>query len=260
MIAIDFGFGSVETHLWQLLFAMLRIGAALLAAPIFGAINVPFQARIILTGGIAVLLVNWFPEVIPLAAFSLTTIMVIAGEILVGLSLGFMMQLAFAAPVIAAEIIGGGMGMGIAGSVDPNSGAHAPVFAQYFSVLLTLVFLTLGGHSVFFELVIKSYQAFPPGETWLGAAQFAAIAAFADTMFRLALLIALPATTILLATQFATGVLSRSAPSLNLFSLGLPLGVFAGIVALIVSAPITTEQMQQVSTVGLEHVRDFVTP
>ena len=43
--------------------------------------------------------------------------------------------------------------------------------------------------------------------------------------------------------QVLTGVLSRSAPALNLFALGLPAGVLAGIAALIISAPILTEQI-----------------
>ncbi len=258
MIGIDFGFGAIENQLWQLLFAMVRIGAALIAAPLFGAVNVPFQARIILAGSIAILISAWFPQIAPPVGFTLASSVSVAGEILIGLALGFILQLAFAAPVIAAEIIGGGMGMGIAGSVDPSSGAHAPVFAQYFAVLLTLTFVALGGHTLFIELVIRSYQTFPPGQTWLGAERLAAIPAFADTMFRLALLIALPTTLILLATQFAAGVLSRSAPSLNLFSLGLPLGVLAGIAALILSAPIAKLQMEQVSEMGLSQLRDLL--
>ncbi len=259
MIGIDFGFGPIETLLWQLLFAMVRIGAALAAAPLFGAINVPYQVRIILTGSIAVLVCGWFPMIIPPLSFSLASIVAVAGEALIGLTLGFILQLAFAAPVIAAEIIGAGMGMSIAGAVDPNSGSYSPVFAQYFTILLTLIFLALGGHLIFFELIIKSYHAFPPGATWLGPERFAAIADCAQMMFRLALLISLPATMILLATQFAAGILSRTAPSLNLFALGLPLGVLAGLVALIMSASVTKELMEQVSAAGLERIQSLLT-
>ena len=60
-------------------------------------------------------------------------------------------------------------------------------------------------------------------------------------MFATAVAIALPVTLVLLLAQMVTGVLSRSAPSLNLFALGLPLGVLAGIAALIVSAPVMTD-------------------
>ena len=60
-------------------------------------------------------------------------------------------------------------------------------------------------------------------------------------MFATAVAIALPVTLVLLLAQMVTGVLSRSAPSLNLFALGLPAGVLAGIAALIASAPVMTD-------------------
>jgi len=91
-------------------------------------------------------------------------------------------------------------------------------------------------------LVTESYNAFPPGQTWLGAERFGAIAGFASFMFETALRIALPVTLILLLVQVLTGILSRSAPSLNLFALGLPAGVLAGMAALIISAPLIYDQ------------------
>ena len=54
--------------------------------------------------------------------------------------------------------------------------------------------------------------------------------------------IALPVTLILLLVQVLTGILSRSAPSLNLFALGLPAGVLDGMAALIISAPLIYDQ------------------
>ena len=146
MTALDFGFGGIEAELWRLLFVMTRVGAALLAAPLFGAAAVPMQARVIVTGAVAVLICAWTPVAAPLALFSLAGLLGIAGEVLVGLALGFVLQLAFAAPAIAAEVIGGAMGMSIATAVDPVNGAHSPVIGQYFSVLLVLVFLGLGAH------------------------------------------------------------------------------------------------------------------
>jgi flagellar biosynthetic protein FliR len=66
-------------------------------------------------------------------------------------------------------------------------------------------------------------------------------------MFVAAVAIALPVTLILLLVQVVTGVLSRSAPSLNLFALGLPAGVLAGIAALILAAPLLGDQLVELS-------------
>ena len=88
--------------------------------------------------------------------------------------------------------------------------------------------------------------------------KLAAIASFAGSMFETAVRIALPVTLVLLLVQILTGVLSRSAPSLNLFALGLPAGVLAGITALILAAPVIYEQLGDIVTQSLEHVEDVV--
>ena len=247
MIALSFGFGAVEAEFWRLLFVMTRIGAAMLAAPFFGAGNVPPQVRVLATGAIAVLVCAWTPVAAPAALFSAQGILITAGELLIGLALGFVLQLAFAAPTIAAEVIGGAMGMSMATSVDPHSGAHSPALGQYFAVTLTLLFFAVGGHLHWLALVTESYRVFPPGETWLGPERLAEIAGFAASMFAAAVAIALPVTLILLLVQLVTGVLSRSAPALNLFALGLPAGVLAGLAALIIAAPLITDQLTDLS-------------
>lgn len=258
MNGLTFGFGALEAELWRLVFVMTRIGAALLAAPFFSAASVPVQLRIGITGAVAVLVCAWLPVEAPATLLSTAGFLAIAGEVLIGLALGFVLQLAFTAPVMAAEQIGGAMGMSIAAAADPVSGAHSPVLGQYFMVVLTLIFLGLGGHLVFLRLVVESYQAFPPGAAWLGTDRLGLVASFATDMLVAALAIALPVTLVLLLVQFATAVLSRSAPALNLFALGLPAGVLAGIAALILAAPLGAEQLADLSHQALSQAEQVI--
>jgi flagellar biosynthetic protein FliR len=242
VLQLDFGFGPLEAEFWRLVFVMTRVGAALVAAPLFGMAGVPAQARVMAAGAVAVLICAWSPVQAPDHLLSVAGMVSVAGEVLVGVALGFVLQFAFAAPVIAAEMIGGAMGMSMATAVDPNSGSQSPALGQYFTVVVTLIFLALGGHLQWIALVIDSYRVFPPGQTWLGADRLAEIAGFGGTMFVTAVAIALPVSLIMLVVQVVTGVLSRSAPALNLFALGLPAGVLAGIVGLIIAMPVLTDQ------------------
>ncbi len=243
MNGVDLGIGALEQDLWRVVFLMTRLGAALLAAPFFGATSVPVSVRVSITGALAIFVSISMPSVqTPAALISLDGILAILGEVIVGLALGFVLQMAFAAPTVAAELIGGGMGMSMAVSPDAMGGGTTSSFGQYFMIVLTLIFLATGAHLDWIALVTESYNAFPPGQTWLGAERFAAIAGFASFMFETAVRIALPVTLILLLVQVLTGILSRSAPSLNLFALGLPAGVLAGMAALIISAPLIYDQ------------------
>jgi flagellar biosynthetic protein FliR len=248
MVGLDFGFGVLEQDFWRVVFLMTRIGAALLAAPLFGGASVPATVRTCLTGALAIFAAIWLPEVpVPPALLSLEGVLAVAGEVLVGATLGFVLQLAFAAPPLAAEIIAGSMGMSMAVAADPQGGGQTTAFGQYFNIVLVLIFLGVGAHLHWIALLMDSYRAFPPGQTWLGPERLSLVVGFAGDMFATALRIGLPVTLILLLVQFMTGVLSRAAPSLNLFALGLPAAVLAGIAALIITAPLVHEQLTDLS-------------
>jgi flagellar biosynthetic protein FliR len=201
----------------------------------------------------------WLPSVTaPAALFSVPGLLAVGGEVLVGLALGFVLQIAFAAPVMAAELIGGGMGLGMAVTSDPNGGGQTTAFGQYFIIVLTVIFLAVGAHLQWVALLVESYRTFPPGATWLGAERFELIASFAGARFETAVRIALPVTLVLLLVQLLTGVLSRSAPSLNLFALGLPAGVLAGIGALIVAAPLLVDQFTDLVGASLDQAESVL--
>lgn len=259
MIALDFGIGGLEGELWRVVFLMTRIGAALFAAPFFGAASVPVPVRVSLTGALAIFTSIWMPAIAtPPALLSAAGMLAIAGEVLLGLAIGFVLQLAFAAPTIAAELIGGGMGMSMATSADPSTGGTTTAFGQYFTIVLTLIFLATGAHLQWLALLTESYRAFPPGETWLGAERLGMIAGFGGFMFETAVRIALPVVLVLFLVQLVTGILSRSAPSLNLMAMGLPAGVLAGLAGLIIAAPLIFDQFTGVVGDGVGLVSQVV--
>ena len=232
------GFGlSVEPRLWALLFVMVRVGAAFVAAPVFGAVGVPLPVRVALSGAVGVLVLGIHPVTPPAAVFGLATFMAVSAEALVGLAIGFVLQVAFAAPLIASELIGGSMGLGFSQSVDPQNGRSSPALGQFFTVMLTLLFLSLDGHLVLVEMIVRSYAALPPGQAWIGAERLQAIALFGGYAFLAGLLLALPVGFLLLCLNLVVGMISRSAPALNLFAVGLPASLAVGVVALAVAFP-----------------------
>lgn len=231
------GFGlSIEPQLWTLLFAMVRVGAAFLAAPVFSAVSVPLPARIALTGGIGVLVINTATITPPAEIFALSTFLMIASEALVGLAIGFVIQIAFSAPMVASEVIGMSMGLGFANALDPNSGTSTPALGQFLSLLLTLLFLAVDGHLVLVDLIVRSYVAMPPGQ-WLAPERLLGIAMFGGYAFLAGLLLALPVGFLLLCLNVVVGMLSRAAPALNLFAIGLPASLAVGVVAILLALP-----------------------
>ena len=252
------GFGlSIEPQLWALLFAMVRIGAAFITAPIFSAMAIPLPARIALTGAIGVLVLNVTHIAPPAEIFSLTTFLAIAAEALIGLAMGFVLQVAFAAPMVASEVISMSMGLGFANAVDPNNGHSTPAIGTFLSLMLTLVFLALDGHLVLVDLVVRSYQVMPPG-AWIAPERLLGIAMFGGYTFLAGLLLSLPIGFLLLCLNLIVGMLSRAAPALNLFAVGLPASLLFGVVALLLALPAMGDYLVVIIREALEMMPQLV--
>ncbi|MFL9840104.1 flagellar biosynthetic protein FliR [Sphingomonas sp. ST-64] len=234
---------SIEPQLWTLLFTMVRVGAAFLAAPVFGAVSVPLNVRVLLTGAVAILSMNAAPISPPSEIFGVATILSVAAEALVGLALGFILQIAFAAPLVASEMIGVSMGLSFATAVNPQTGQSTPALGQFLTILLTLLFLAVDGHLVLVELVVRSYTLLPPGGAWLAPDKLMNIVLFGGYAFLAGLLLALPVGFLLLCLNIVVGMLSRSAPALNLFAIGIPASLAMGVLALLVGMPAMGDYM-----------------
>src|SRR3546814_11619299 len=78
-----------------------------------------------------------------------------------GLAIGFILQIAFAAPLIAGEIIGNSMGIGFASMIDPKTRRSSAALSNFLSTMTTLLLLSVNGHLIPFDITVKSYDAVP---------------------------------------------------------------------------------------------------
>ena len=253
------GFGlAIEPLLWALVFTMVRIGATFVAAPVFGALSIPLVVRVSLSAAGGFLVMTAHPVQPPAQVFALATFMAVAAEALVGLALGFILQIAFAAPLVASEVIGGSMGIGFANTIDPFNGRASPALGQFMTILLTLLFLSVDGHLILVDTLVRSYSVLPPGQAWLGAERVRDIAMFGGYTFLAGLLLALPVGFLLLCLNLAVGMLSRSAPALNLFAVGLPASLAVGVIALAVAFPVMGDYMLVIIRQALDATASLV--
>lgn len=253
------GFGlAIEPQLWALLFTMVRVGAAFLAAPVFGAVAVPLNVRILLTAVVAILSMHAAPMTVPGEVFVLETVLAVMAEALVGLALGFILQIAFAAPLVASEVIGVSMGLSFATAINPQTGQSTPALGQFLTVLLTLLFLAVDGHLVLVELIVRSYELLPPGGAWLAPGKLMNIVLFGGYAFLAGFLLALPVGFLLLCLNIVVGMLSRSAPALNLFAIGIPASLAMGVLALLAGMPAMGDYMLVIVREALDAAQALV--
>lgn len=233
------GFAGVEGQLWLWLFAMIRPGAAFFAAPITGAAVVPIQLRLIVSLAVGMAAITANDISLPVdGVVSVTGFASIAGEIVIGLAIGFTIQIGYAAAFVAGETISNAMGLGFASMSDPQTGQSTPVIGQLLSIVATLIFLALDGHLILASIIVHSYQSLPPGSGLLSAQATFGLVEFGGSLFVAGLAIAFPVGSALLLVQIIMGLLARSAPSMNLFAVGLPATLTLGLVLLAIASPL----------------------
>lgn len=210
----------------------LRITGAMMAAPLFGSSYVPVRVRIAIALLTALVVAPVLPAPTPVNALGLEAVLLAANEILIGICLGFLVQLVFEAIVFAGQTISMGMGLGFAMMIDPQRGNSVPILSQYFLLITLLLFMSMGGHLEFLQLVANSFLVWPAGLTAFGPQAIGIIIEWSAEIFSGAIRIALPAVIALLVVQIGVGVISRAAPTLNLFAVGFPIAILVGYLVL----------------------------
>ena len=232
---MEFSVNDVMRLMTSLIWPLLRIGSFMFASPVLGAKSIPVRARLILALAIAWILapIIQVPEINPLSAAGL---LISLQQVALGVGMGFIFHMAFATVVIAGQSIAMAMGLGFASAVDPQNGVQVPVVSQFYMILATLVFLALDGHLLLIQIVHHSFELLPVGALWPRDLAIK-IVQWASQMFISGLLIALPALASLLLVNLAFGVITRSAPQLNIFAVGFPITLLAGFALILLSLP-----------------------
>ena len=207
--------------------ASLRISSFLISAPFFSLGGIPLQVRIVAGISLTAFLfpVIKVPDLQTMPGFNL--FLIILSEIGIGLSVGLVLTIIFSAAAVAGEKIASTAGLSMSSMIDPQSGGQTLVLSTVLILFLISCFLSLDGHLFIIKMLMESYVYLPIGLSinFLQASNIA-IETFGDMLY-LAALISLPVVGGLLLIQASIGVITRSAPSLNLFSFGFPIALIA---------------------------------
>ena len=221
----------------------LRLSGMMAIAPIFSAPGFNFRTRALLAVLLAALVAPSLSAPPFDNIFSGRGLAVAITELGVGLVMGFVLQLAFAAAVFAAQAQSMTMGLGFAMAVDPQNGVQVPVIAQMFVILMTLLFLSLDGHLALISAVVESYRIVPVGALGISQEIFSRVAALGSIVFTWGMLMALPILTALLFINVALGVVTRAAPQLNIFAVGFPVTIISGLLIMFIVMPVYVDVM-----------------
>lgn len=228
---------NIFIHANDFLLLFTRMAALFSVAPVISSPFIPLKIKL----GIAAVITLFF---LPHSGLdysfefiSFEGLKEITTQILIGLSMGFILRLVFNALTIAGENIAVTMGLGFAQITDPVNGVSVPIISQFLTIVATLLFLSFDGHLALINMLFNSFIYLPVGSSLIQANSFWSLAAWATNMFSGALMVAIPAVTALLIANSSLALMTRAAPQLNIFSVGFPITIMLGLVVIALTLP-----------------------
>ena len=216
---------------------LARISPLFVLAPIFSSRMMPARARGVCAVALAIGMapIAMADRKVPTEVFSIAELMV--KEVLIGLAFAFAVAVVFAAVNIAGSFLDTLVGFSFGSLIDPITGTQSPVLSQIYGLVGVLVFIAIGGDGLMIQGLAKTYDlvpllAFPSTAALVGGAN----AAFTG-IFVSALQIAAPVLIAVTITDAAFGIVSRVAPQMNVFAVGLPAKIIVALLILGASLP-----------------------
>ena len=247
---ITFDEAQILAWMSPLIWPFLRALAMFTALPVLGSRTVPARVRIALAAFIALAAQASLPPIPVVALDSPLAFTLVVQQLVIGLSIGFAVRLAFTAVEFAGEIIGLQMGLNFAGFFDPLSASTATATSRFFGTLVAWLFIAINGHLLVVMALVHSFTAFPVGPEPFAFVRTMLPHQWGAEVFSTGLWIALPLITLLLFVNLVLGAISRVAAQINIFAIGFPVTLGMGLLGMLLMLP----WLQQPFTMVLERL------
>jgi len=257
---ITFGSHELIGMLMSFIWPLTRILGLIAIAPPFGNNTVPLQVKIIFGIVIALIVAPTIPDPPHADPISLSGIMIMAQQLVIGLGMGFIMRLVFAGIEMAGEISGMTMGLGFASFFDPQTEGQTSAISQFLVLVATLLFFTMNMHLALLSVLIDSFKTIPLSMSLKEGFDIHRLIIWGEQIFIAGMRLSLPIVAALLLTNVSMGILTRAAPQLNLFGIGFPITISVGFLMLGMALPYLELPISNFFQQGIDAIQNLTHP
>lgn len=235
------------TNLILFVIILTRLSGLMTSAPLISTYPIPTQIKIWFMAMIAFII---FPIVaahshinVPYNVPALTVILI--REFLIGYITGFIASLVFIGVEISADLISMQVGLTAAQAFNPMTGDTSPILSQAYTIMASMVFISIHGFQWVFGAIFKTFQILPPAYGFIVNGTLAhSIIYLSSQIFEIGMAIALPIFSVLVITDVLLGFTSKMMPKMNIFMVALPVKIYLGLILFIMLTPPMCSQLQ----------------
>lgn len=226
---MEFTESVINQYLADFILPFSRVSALVMAMIGLGSKTIPTRIKLFLCLTVTIAIMPAIPPAQVNELLSLQTALLIFQQMIIGVMIGFVTLMVLNTFTLAGQIVAMQTGLGFASLVDPASGMNVPAVGQFFLILSTLLFWGMDGHLAFLQFVVASFHTMPIPLESFEVVKLKELVEWASWMFATALSLAIAPLTAMLLINFAFGVMTRAAPQLNIFAIGFPITMCAGL-------------------------------
>ncbi len=246
---------TVENMEYYLL-VLIRVSSFVMTAPFLGYNAIPYRMKAAVSIMLSVIVI----QMVPAVAVSYTGVFgfsaLVLKEAAAGAILGFMCMICFYIVHFSGQLIDMEMGLSMATMFDPTSNIQVSISGNMYNYFVMLLLLVTNTHYYIIRAITDSFRYFNVGESVFRTEQLKNIMVeFIANYFVLAVRIVLPVFCCMLLINVVLGVLSKAAPQMNMFVVGIQIKVLVGIILLIV----LIQTMPIISDLIFSEVKDVIT-
>ncbi|MDR1363231.1 MAG: flagellar biosynthetic protein FliR, partial [Spirochaetaceae bacterium] len=181
------------------------------------------------------------------------------GEGVIGIIIGFLMTIIFAAASSAGQFFSLQMGFGASETFDPLAQIENPLLGQYLNIVAMLTFILIGGmQTMFLGGFAASVKSLNIIELVNGRENIIlTLTGGLSRLFIDAIVISMPILGTLLLTSLATGLISKAAPQINILSEGFPISISVAFLLIMATLPFMVEALSRILESGFRSLQDI---
>lgn len=255
---VEVTFAQLQAWLVLFLWPFVRVAAFIMACPLLGHSSIPNQVKIGLAAMLAVVMAPSMPPMPDVPIYSWVGVGILVEQVLIGVALGFVIQIMFTVVQAAGEFVGLQMGLAFATFFSPDTGTNTMILSRLLYFVTLLMFLALNGHLITIEILSTTFTTLPIASMSLNAGAWDLLVRFGSTIFIAGMLLALPLMGSLLIINLSLGILNRTAPQFTVFSIGFPMSLTAGLFLLMVLMNDLGKFLQGLFAQGLQFMQELI--
>ncbi len=220
-------------HLEYFLLILVRISGFMVAAPLFSLRNIPVRIKTILAVALAILVFHIVPYREVTYSTTIGYALVVLSEMLAGIIMGFMANVAYYILAFAGQIIDQEIGFSMVNQYDPITSTQVTITGNLYTYAVMLMLFATNLHQYLVRALTDSFTVLPVGAVSLNVGIYELMKRFMGDYFVIGFRIILPVFASMLVVNTVLAILARVAPQMNMFVIGMQLKVFVGLAVLV---------------------------